>query len=70
MVRIKDVAKEAGVAASTVSLVMNKKGYVSEATRQKVEAAMKKLKYVQMLGLILSGQHSSVIHLRHKAMIP
>lgn len=46
MVRIKDVAKEAGVAASTVSLVMNKKGYVSEATRQKVEAAMKKLKYV------------------------
>ena len=46
MVRIKDVAKEAGVAASTVSLVMNKKGYVSEATRAKVEAAMKKLNYV------------------------
>lgn len=46
MVRIKDVAKEAGVAASTVSLVMNKKGYVSEATRAKVEAAMAKLNYV------------------------
>ena len=46
MVRIKDVAREAGVAASTVSLVMNKKGYVSEATRAKVEAAMKKLNYV------------------------
>ena len=46
MVRIKDVAKEAGVAASTVSLVMNKKGYVSAATRSKVEAAMKKLNYV------------------------
>ena len=46
MARIKDVAREAGVAASTVSLVMNKKGYVSEATRAKVEAAMKKLNYV------------------------
>ncbi len=46
MVRIKDVAKEAGVAASTVSLVMNRKGYVSEATRAKVEAAMAKLNYV------------------------
>ena len=46
MARIKDVAKEAGVAASTVSLVMNKKGYVSQATREKVEAAMKKRNYV------------------------
>ncbi len=46
MVRIKDVAKEAGVAASTVSLVMNRKGYVSETTRAKVEAAMAKLNYV------------------------
>ena len=46
MVRIKDVAREAGVAPSTVSLVMNKKGYVSEETRRKVEAAMKKLHYV------------------------
>lgn len=46
MARIKDVAREAGVAASTVSLVLNQKGYVSEATRQKVEAAMKKLNYI------------------------
>ena len=46
MVRIKDVAREAGVAPSTVSLVMNKKGYVSEPTRRKVEAAMEKLQYV------------------------
>ena len=44
--RIRDVAKEAGVAASTVSLVLNNKGYVSEQTRQKVEAAVKKLNYV------------------------
>ena len=46
MARIKDVAKEAGVAPSTVSLVLNHKGYVSEATREKVEAAVKKLNYV------------------------
>lgn len=46
MARIKDVAREAGVAASTVSLVLNKKGYVSETTRQKVEAAVKKLNYI------------------------
>ena len=46
MTRIKDVAKEAGVAASTVSLVLNKKGYVSEETRLKVEAAVKKLNYI------------------------
>ena len=46
MARIKDVAKEAGVAASTVSLVLNKKGYVSEETRLKVEAAVKKLNYI------------------------
>ena len=43
MARIKDVAKEAGVAPSTVSLVLNKKGYVSEETRLKVEAAVEKL---------------------------
>lgn len=46
MARIKDVAKEAGVAASTVSLVLNNKGYVSAQTRQKVEAAVQKLNYV------------------------
>lgn len=40
------MAKAAGVAASTVSLVMNKKGYVSDATRKKVEAAMEKLNYI------------------------
>lgn len=46
MARIKDVAREAGVAASTVSLVLNNKGYVSAATRRKIEAAMEKLRYV------------------------
>lgn len=46
MARIKDVAKEAGVAPSTVSLVLNHKGYVSQETREKVEAAVKRLHYV------------------------
>ena len=43
MARIKDVAKLAGVSTSTVSLVLNNKGYVSAATRAKVEAAVQEL---------------------------
>lgn len=46
MARIKDVAKLAGVSTSTVSLVLNNKGYVSAATRSKVEAAVQELHYV------------------------
>ena len=46
MAKIKDVAKLANVSPSTVSLVLNNKGYVSEATRAKVQAAVKELNYV------------------------
>ena len=46
MAKIKDVACLAGVSTSTVSLVINKKGYVSDATRAKVEAAVQALQYV------------------------
>jgi LacI family sucrose operon transcriptional repressor len=46
MTSIKDVAKLAKVAPSTVSLVLNHKGYVSEITRKKVEEAVAKLSYV------------------------
>lgn len=45
-VTIKEVAAEANVAVSTVSLVINQKGYVSEATRTRVEAATEKLSFV------------------------
>ncbi|WP_180271498.1 LacI family DNA-binding transcriptional regulator [Fredinandcohnia onubensis] len=45
MVTIKDVAKEARVSISTVSRVLNKSGYTSEKTRQKVLNAVKKLNY-------------------------
>lgn len=46
MASIRDVAKLAQVAPSTVSLVLNNKGYVSEASRKKVLAAIEKLNYV------------------------
>ena len=46
MVTIKDVAKEAGVAISTVSNVLNNVDIVSDEKKQKVLAAVEKLKYV------------------------
>lgn len=46
MVSIKDVAKQAGVAISTVSKVMNGYPGVSETTKKKVEAAAKELHFV------------------------
>lgn len=42
---IYDVAQEAGVAISTVSRVLNDSGEVSEATRQRVQAAIEKLQF-------------------------
>ena len=46
MVTIKDVAKEAGVAISTVSNVINQVDNVSSETKQRVLDAIEKLKYV------------------------
>jgi len=46
MITIKDVAKEAGVAVSTVSNVLNQVNIVSEETRKKVLAVVEKLQYV------------------------
>lgn len=45
MATLKDVAKETGLTVSTVSRVLNNRGYISEETRQKVYDAMKKLNY-------------------------
>ena len=42
---IKDIAAKAGVAVSTVSLVLNKKKNVSDATRRKVLQAIRELNY-------------------------
>lgn len=42
---MKDVARLAGVSTSTVSHVINNDRFVSEAIREKVEAAVKDLNY-------------------------
>lgn len=46
MVGMRDVAKRAGVSVSSVSLVINGTGYVSQDMRAKVEQAMRELNYV------------------------
>lgn len=46
MASIRDVAKQAGVAACTVSRVLNGTAPVSPETRQKIETAMRELDYV------------------------
>ncbi|HNW58961.1 MAG TPA: LacI family DNA-binding transcriptional regulator [bacterium] len=71
-VTIREVAREAGVAVSTVSLVLNRKGRVSRETERKVLEAIEKLHYHPQrsarglvtrhsgnLGFILSSDHFS-----------
>ncbi|UJF33897.1 LacI family DNA-binding transcriptional regulator [Paenibacillus hexagrammi] len=45
MATIKDVAEKAGVTVTTVSRVLNNRGYISDATRNKVRLAMEELQY-------------------------
>lgn len=45
MSTLKDVARETGLAVSTVSRILNNRGYISEETRKNVYDAMKKLNY-------------------------
>lgn len=45
MPTLKDVARETGLTVSTVSRVLNNRGYISEETRKNVYDAMKKLNY-------------------------
>ena len=43
--KIEDVAKLAGVSPTTVSRVLNNRGYISSETREKVQQAMNDLNY-------------------------
>lgn len=45
MATLKDIAKKAGVTPTTVSRVINNRGYISEETKQKVELVMKDMNY-------------------------
>ncbi len=45
MATIKDVAKEAGLTVTTVSRVLNNRGYISDDARERVRLAMQKLNY-------------------------
>ena len=69
---IKDVARQAGLSVSTVSLVMNNKGHVRETTREKVLCVVRELSYHPTrsarglasktsgnIGFILSEEHFS-----------
>ncbi|HHW23402.1 MAG TPA: LacI family transcriptional regulator [Clostridiaceae bacterium] len=45
MSTLKDVAEKAGVTVTTVSRMLNNRGYVSERTKKKIRQAMKELNY-------------------------
>lgn len=45
MATLKDVAQKAGVTVTTVSRVLNNRGYISEETRKKVMDAMREMRY-------------------------
>src|SRR6478672_6159350 len=62
--RIKDVAREAGVSTATVSHVINKTKFVTEETRRKVLKAIKKLDfYPNIHARTLASGRSNIIGL-------
>lgn len=64
MVGIKEVAIKAGVSVTTVSRVMNNRGYIGEETRKKVEDAIKDLDYSpNQIARSLLSNHSHLIGL-------
>lgn len=71
MATLKDVAKEAGLTVTTVSRVLNNRGYISDNARQSVAEAMKKLNYrPNELARSLQNKSSNTIgvivpHIRH-----
>ena len=62
MATIKDVAAEAGLSVGTVSRILNNRGYISPKAREKVDAAMRKLKYQpNEIARSLSQSNSSMV---------
>ena len=62
MATLKDVAAKSGVTVTTVSRVLNNRGYISDETRKKVYAAMKELNYQpNEIARSLSKQKSTTI---------
>ena len=59
MVSIKEVAKHAGVAISTVSKVLNGYPNVSEETKKKVQDAIKELNYIPNSPPVLAAVYAS-----------
>ena len=71
MATLKDVAAECGLTVTTVSRVLNNRGYISDETRAKVFAAMEKLNYTpNEVARSLSKKATNTIgvivpHIRH-----
>ncbi len=71
MATLKDVAAECGLTVTTVSRVLNNRGYISDKTRSKVYAAMEKLNYTpNEVARSLSKKTTNTIgvivpHIRH-----
>ncbi len=64
MSTLKDVAEKAGVTVTTVSRMLNDRGYVSEKTKKKIKQAMKELNYQpNALARALSRKKSDFIGL-------
>ena len=62
MVTIKDIAQRAGVTTTTVSRVMNNRGYISDKTREKVWKAIEEMHYhPNEVARQLSRQHTNTI---------
>lgn len=59
---LEDIAREAGVSRATVSRVINNEAYVSEKTRQRVQAVIEKLGYTpNTRGRILATGRTNII---------
>lgn len=64
MIKLTDVAKKAGVSPTTVSRVLNNRGYISNKTKEKVEKAIKELNYHPSdIARSLSGRSTGLIGL-------